>query len=78
MTTILPGDAGLAGIYPQTAGTDKGVETVLGNPAPTPALAAALQAQEVVKLITGVGEVLHKRLLYFDTEFNSFEIIRLG
>jgi molybdopterin/thiamine biosynthesis adenylyltransferase len=78
VTTILPGHEGLDKIYKVTAGSDKGVETQLGNPAPTPAIAAAVQAQEVVKLITGIGEVLHRRLLYFDTELNIFEVLDLN
>ncbi len=77
VATILPGDPGLEKIYRISAGTDKGIETTLGNPAPTPTIAAALQAQEVVKLITGVGEPLSRRLFYFDTELNIFEIITI-
>lgn len=78
VTTVLPGDPGLEKLYKLTAGSDKGVETILGNPAPTPALAASIQAQEVVKLLSGVGEVLSGKLLYFDTELNLFEIIQIG
>lgn len=77
VTTLLPGDIGLEKIYKVTAGSDKGIELVLGNPATTPAFAAAIQAQEVVKILTGVGELLHKRLFYFDTEFNIFEILTI-
>ncbi|MCE5285947.1 MAG: ThiF family adenylyltransferase [Pelosinus sp.] len=76
VTTLLPGDS-LVGIY-KSFKDNKGIETVLGNPAPTPALAAALQAQEVVKLLTGTGELLHKELLYFDTEFNIFERLKFS
>jgi molybdopterin/thiamine biosynthesis adenylyltransferase len=78
VATILPGDPGLEKIYDRAAGASRGIETVLGNPAATPALAAALQAQEVVKLLTGVGEPLSGRLLYFDTEFSIFEILTIG
>ncbi len=78
VTTLLPGSPGLEQIYKTTAGSDKGIETVLGNPAATPALAAAVQAQEVVKILTGIGELLHRRLLYFDTELGIFEILSLG
>ena len=55
----------------------RGVEAVLGNPATTPAVAAALQVQEVVKLITGTGQVLSEKLVYFDLESNLFELINL-
>jgi molybdopterin-synthase adenylyltransferase len=78
ITTILPGNRGLEKIYKVTAGANKGIETALGNPATTPAVAAAIQAQEVIKLLTGIGEVLHGKLLYFDTEVNCFEILHIG
>lgn len=73
VTTLLPGDGGMEKLYRVSGRPDKGIETGLGNPAATPALAAALQAQEVIKLLTGVGDVLKGKLLYFDTEFNIFE-----
>jgi len=75
--TIMPGDIGLERIYKQTNAAEKGVETMLGNPAGTPALAASLQVQEVVKVLTGIGEPLRNKLLYFDTEMNIFEILTL-
>jgi molybdopterin/thiamine biosynthesis adenylyltransferase len=78
VATILPGDPGLERIYKLTAGKNRGIETTLGNPAATPAIAAALQAQEVVKLLAGVGEPLSRRLLYFDTEYNLFETFTLA
>jgi len=77
VTTLLPGDMGLEKIYKVSAGSDKGIELSLGNPATTPALAAAIQSQEVVKILTGIGELLHKRMLYFDTELNIFEILTI-
>ena len=46
--TILPSGPGLEKIYTTTRGFDKGIETVLGNPAATPTLAAAVRTQEVV------------------------------
>lgn len=75
--TIMPGDNGLDRIYKQTNASNHGVEMVLGNPAGTPALAASLQVQEVVKVLTGIGEPLRNKLLYFDTEMNIFEILTL-
>jgi molybdopterin/thiamine biosynthesis adenylyltransferase len=77
VTTLLPGDQWLEKICSST-GADKGIETGLGNPATTPALTAAIQTQEVVKVLTGVGELLHRKLLYFDTEVNLFEILTIG
>lgn len=77
VTTLLADDIGLEKIYKVSAGSDKGIELSLGNPAATPAFAAAIEAQEVVKLLTGIGEVLHKKLFYFDTELNIFEVYEL-
>jgi len=77
VTTLLPGDIGLEKIYKVKARADKGIEMTLGNPATTPALAATIQVQEVVKLLTGIGELLQKKLFYFDTEFNIFEILTI-
>lgn len=74
--TVLPSGKGLETVY-GGACADKGIETGLGNPAPTPALVAALQAQEVIKIITGKGKVLANRLLHVDTESNFFEMIEL-
>ena len=77
VTTLLPEDIGLEKIYKVSAGADKGIELSLGNPATTPAFVAAIQAQEVVKIVTGIGELLHKKLFYFDMELNIFEIYQL-
>ena len=77
VTTLLPGDIGLEKIYKVSNPSDKGIEILLGNPATTPALAATIQSQEVVKILTGIGELLHKRMLYFDTELNIFEILTI-
>lgn len=77
VTTLLSNDQGLEKIYNVPVPSDKGIEVALGNPATTPAIAAALQAKEVVQLLTGIGEVLHEKLLYFDTEHNIFEILSL-
>jgi|SRR5208283_3962827 len=76
--TILPTGPGLEKLYKTTISSEKGIETVLGNPAATPALAAAIQAQEVVKVLTGMGETLSHKLLYFDTELNIYELFDLG
>ena len=77
VATILPDEQGGCSLFESRQELDRGIETTLGNPAPTPAIAAALQAQEVVKLITGFGEPLCGKVLYFDLEYNVFEIIRL-
>ncbi|WP_156784682.1 HesA/MoeB/ThiF family protein [Thermosinus carboxydivorans] len=76
--TVFPGDPGLAHVYRGMTGAERGVEALLGNPAPTPALAAALQAQEVIKILTGLGQPIRNKLLYFDTEQNIFEFFHFA
>jgi molybdopterin/thiamine biosynthesis adenylyltransferase len=77
VTTIFPEDKGLDSIYKLTAGSERGVEVLLGNPAATPALAASIQASEVVKILTGIGDPLRRKMLYFDTELNIYELLEL-
>ncbi|MHB0857014.1 MAG: HesA/MoeB/ThiF family protein [Anaerolineae bacterium] len=76
--TILPGDAGLKALYPHGALPERGVETELGNPSATPMMVAAWQVHEVVKLLTGQGEVLRNRTLIMDAEFGTWTEIQVG
>lgn len=74
VATIYPGDQKYENFI-KVNSLSTGIETVLGNPATTPAMAAAFQVQEVVKILTGIGEPLQQKILYFDTQFNIFEIV---
>ncbi|MDR3564992.1 MAG: HesA/MoeB/ThiF family protein [Negativicutes bacterium] len=76
--TIFPGDKGLEQLYQRFPESDRGIEAVLGNPAATPAFAAGLEVQEVVKIITGIGEPIRNKLLFFDTQFNVFEFLDIN
>ena len=76
MAVLFPEDTYLAVFLTQKAPA-QGVEAELGNPAATPAMAAALQAQETVKLLTGTGRILRNEILYFDMEQLEFEKIRM-
>ena len=79
LMTVLPGDKGLAAIYGQ--GPDReacGIEAITGNPPATPAIIAAWEVQEVVKLITGIGTPLRNRLLLLDFTDGSLEEISLA
>jgi molybdopterin/thiamine biosynthesis adenylyltransferase len=73
--TILPGDPGLTALYGEGHVPERGIETQWGNPAATPMLVAAWQVQEVVKLLTGRGELLRGRLLFMDTETGAMDIL---
>ena len=77
VTTLLPEGPDPEKLFRTTNGSVQGIEATLGNPAATPAIAAAIQAQEVVKIITGIGEPLYRQMVYFDTQFNIFEVLRL-
>lgn len=76
VATILPDDKIIPAFLIGEAAAN-GVELQLGNPAATPAMAAAIQVQEVVKLLTGVGELLDRQVLYFDMEYHLFEKIQM-
>jgi molybdopterin/thiamine biosynthesis adenylyltransferase len=56
---------------------DRGIETETGNPAFTPALIAAWEAAEAVKLLTGAGTPLTGRVLWVDLAEGSVQSVRL-
>lgn len=65
---IYPGEPLLGSIYgsPSFRGRDRGAEVQLGAPAPTPALVASWQANEAIKILTGLGSALRGKLLIID------------
>ena len=67
LMTIFPGDAGLSCIYgsPDSA-PEQGIEAKIGNPPATPAITAAWQVQEIVKIITGIGKPFRNCLIILD------------
>jgi len=75
--TILPEDAGLYGLYGGDRVPEHGIEAQWGNPAATPMMVAAWQVQEVVKLLTGRGELLRHRLLFMDGEIGAVDILQV-
>lgn len=77
VTTLLPGDDTLTLLYGADP-PEHGAEFLLGTPAPTPMLVAALEVAEVLKLLTGRGEVLRGVLLYLDLESGAVERLPLG
>jgi molybdopterin/thiamine biosynthesis adenylyltransferase len=79
LMTIFPGDAGLSCIYGSSGGfPEQGIEVKIGNPSATPAIIAAWQVQEIVKIITGIGKPLRNRLLVLDTMEGFAEKIDLS
>ncbi|NLE43378.1 MAG: HesA/MoeB/ThiF family protein [Chloroflexi bacterium] len=78
--TIFPDDDGLFALYgsDENAVPEQGMEAVIGTPAATPMAVAAWEAQEVVKVLTGIGRPLRNRLLILDMETGSVETIHVG
>lgn len=72
---IMPGDDLLSQIYPEDA--NKGVELETGNPSFTPALIAAVQVAETLKVILGRPHVLRNKLLTIDLLAQEYDIIEL-
>ncbi len=60
-----------------TGGTEKGVETRLGNPPFTPAFIASIEAAEAIRFLAGVGKPL-RDLLWCDLGQHDYFRIRLG
>ena len=79
VTTVMPGSNILSSIYGgETAGGARGIEAVLGTPTVTPAVIAALEVMEVIKLLLGRGTPLLDELLYLELENSIFSRIHLG
>lgn len=79
LMTIFPEDVGLSSVYgPSHSLPERGVEVKTGTPSATPAMIAAWQVQEVVKVITGIGKPLRNRLLILDAGEGVVDTIELG
>ncbi|MBC8512577.1 MAG: HesA/MoeB/ThiF family protein [Dehalococcoidia bacterium] len=79
LMTIFPEDVGLSSVYgPSDSLPERGVEVKTGTPSATPAMIAAWQVQEVIKVITGIGKPLRNRLLILDAGEGVVDTIELG
>ncbi|MCL0049000.1 HesA/MoeB/ThiF family protein [Dehalococcoidia bacterium] len=76
--TIFPGDEGLYALYGRGEVPERGIEVELGCPTTTPMMVASWQAQEVMKILAGIGEPLRRRLLLIDAEAGIVDVIRPG
>ena len=76
--TILPGDEGIYDLFEWEEVPEQGIEAEQGCPPPTPMMVAAWQAQEVLKILLGIGEPLYHRMLLMDAEAGTVDVIRLG
>ncbi len=74
VTTILPGKTKtLREIFPRVK-EKKGKLPIIG---PTAGVVGSIQAMEVIKLLTGLGEPLFNRLLIIDLAHNVYELVEL-
>jgi molybdopterin-synthase adenylyltransferase len=79
IAVIHPQDQGLAALYGDLAAApDRGAETTLGNLPYAVTMLASLECSEAVKTLLGKDSALHGRLLIFDLEDLSFEVIQLA
>ncbi|NCC72408.1 MAG: HesA/MoeB/ThiF family protein [Sphingobacteriia bacterium] len=73
--TIMPGDRTLERIY--EGNPEQGEENDPGNPSFTPALAAALEVAEVLKILLAKEGILRHKLLTIDTLKQDFNILEI-
>ncbi|WP_148883117.1 ThiF family adenylyltransferase [Thermococcus aciditolerans] len=74
VTTVVPGvTKSLREIFPRV-GKKKEKFPILGA---TAGVVGSIQAMEVVKLLTGIGEPLLNKLLIVDLAFNTFDVVEL-
>jgi molybdopterin/thiamine biosynthesis adenylyltransferase len=76
--TIFPGDGGLRALYGGGSVPQQGIEVQLGCPAATPMMVAAWQAQEVLKILLGRGQLLRHKMLFMDAESGTVEVLEIG
>jgi len=78
LMTIFPGDKGLNTICGSSSDeNERGIEMHTGNPAATPAIVAAWEVQEAIKIMTGIGSPIRNRLIFLDFADGIFDEISL-
>ena len=78
LMSIFPDDVGLSSIYGSSNTIlEQGIETKIGNPSAMPAMIAALEVQEVVKIITRVGKPVRNQILFVDATECTIDRIEL-
>lgn len=75
VSVIMPGDDFFQTLYPD--GEDRGIETETGNPSFTPALVAAIEVAEALKILLGRKGILRNKLLTIDLLNQEYETIEL-
>lgn len=78
LMSIFPEDEGLSLVYGAAdAAPEKGAEVHLGTLGFTAALMACLECAEVIKILTGKGEVVRNRLLVMDLWNSRMDMLQL-
>ena len=78
VSTILSQDPGLTAIYgPEEDAPDRGIELQVGTPPGVVDAVASIQVIEVLKILTGIGQTYHRKLLFMDFEKAIFETMTL-
>ena len=79
VTSYSPGHAAYRDIFPEAAAPDGFTPCALGGVlGPLPGIVGSIQASEVIKIVTGIGEPLFNRLLLVDAESMQFRRIGVG
>jgi len=79
VSVIMPGNSLFKLMYPEQIGKEgKGIEKGLGNPSFIPALVAAIQTSETIKLLLGKEGVLVGKLLNIDLLTQEYDIFELN
>jgi molybdopterin/thiamine biosynthesis adenylyltransferase len=76
--TIPPEGPGLLEVFGEKEVSDRGAEADLGTPVPSAMFAAALEVQEVIKLLTGRGTPMSGALHLFDLGTGECRRIEVG
>ena len=76
--SIFPEGPGLIEVYERESPPVHGIEVILGTPPQTAMFAAALEVQEVVKIITGTGKPLKGALHIFDLASGECRKVIIG
>lgn len=74
--TVFPEDQRVAGLL-KASRDGKGAEKRMGTPTASPAMVAAWQVQEAVKIVTGKGTLIRNRMLIMDAYQGTVQIIEI-
>jgi molybdopterin/thiamine biosynthesis adenylyltransferase len=77
VSTVFPGEPGPAELMLAVSGSSPDAQDALGCPAPAVVALAGIQAAEVLRLLAGEEPALRGKMLIFDLESMTFEIMQM-